>query len=314
MAILSETDGDPHTTIVLTSTSLTLVVEPARGGRITSVRHLPSSKEILWQQPRHDDWPRYGVPESAADVQGWDECCPAIGPGAFPPGPWESVQNPAQGEVYALPWRARDVDARHVVMSIHGVRFPYELERTIELIGDETIRLTYHMANHFALPFPFIWSAHPMLSAPAGGRIELPEGVHSAIIDSSEGARLGQAYDPVTWPEARLPSGASTRLDEVLPARGTADKLYVTDTPMGRCSFARYDGPRITVAWDPVQIPYLGLWVDTRFAGSPQVALEPCLGYPDLLAQAAQWGRHSILPAFGERAWSFSMTISDAGA
>jgi galactose mutarotase-like enzyme len=297
--------------IVLKSSRLSLVAEPARGGRITSVRHLPSAKEILWQQARHDDWPRYGIPESEADLQGWDECCPAIGPGAFPQGPWESVHNPAQGEVYALPWQVHDSAARRVTMSVHGVRFPYKLVRTIELTDDETIRLDYRITNHSALPLPFIWSAHPMLAAPAGGRIELPEGCRAAIVDSSDGGRLGAAYDRVLWPEARSSAGALARLDDVRPGSGTADKLYITDVPIGQCCFVRHDGPRINLTWDPLQIPYLGIWVDTRFAGSPQVALEPCLGYPDLMVEAARWGRHSVLPAFGERSWSYSMTISE---
>lgn len=304
------TAAAPAGELVLESAELRLTLAPARGGRIISLQHRPTGQEILWRQAPHSDWPRYGVPEAEADVQGWDECCPAIGPGPFPPGPWQGVANPAQGEVYALPWRVLHADSHRAILSIHGVRFPYELERDVELVEPNMVRARYCITNHCALPFPFIWSAHPLLAAGRGARIVLPEGAREAIIDSSEGGRLGAAYDRVSWPHAHAADGTMADLAAVQPGAGWADKLYVPEMAEGWCRLERADGLRIGLTWDAAAIPFLGIWVDTRGEGNACVALEPCLGYPDLLVEAARWGHQALLPLYGERRWEIVMTVN----
>jgi hypothetical protein len=294
----------------LESSILSLTIDPARGARITSMVHRPSGQELLWRQPPLVDWPRYDAPETEADIQGWDECFPAIGPGPHPPGPWGTVQNPAQGEVYALPWQVNEVVPSAAILSVHGVRFPYALTRHLSFDGPDTLRLQYRAANHSAHPFPFIWSAHPLLTAPAGAWIELSDSVRSAIVDSSEGRRLGDAYAEVDWPEASVGSGGVTDLRVVRPGSGIADKLYVPRIEVGRCALTREDGATVTFTWDAQQIPSLGIWVDTRGEGEARVALEPCLGYPDRMDAAAEWGRYAVLPAHGEVEWEFAMTVS----
>ena len=299
----------PADGMVLESAELRLAIAPARGGRITSLLHRPTGRELLWRQAPHVDWPRYDVAESEADVQGWDECCPAIGPGAFPPGPWQGVSNPAQGEVYALPWRVLRAGPRQAILSVHGVRFPYELERDLELVEPNVARASYRIVNHCALPFPFIWSAHPLLAAGMGARIVLPGSVREAVIDSSEGGRLGAVYERISWPHARTTDGALVDLSTVRPGAGWADKLYVPQMAEGRCRLERADGLRIGLSWKVESIPCLGIWVDTRGDGNACVALEPCLGYPDLLDEAARWGRHALLPPHGEQRWEIALTV-----
>jgi len=300
--------------LVLENEALSLRIAPISGGRITSLVHRPTGSELLWRQPPLPDWPRYGVPEEAADVQGWDECCPAIGPGFFPPGPWESVQNPAQGEVYALPWQVQHADRRRVTLSVHGIRFPYMLEREIVLEdspakGLGVVRLRYRMANHAALPFPFIWSAHPLLDASMGARIVLPSEVQEVIIDSTASGRLGAAYEKVRWPHALQTDGRAGDLAHVAPGTGWADKLYIPHVAGGACALLRSDGLAIHFHWDVQSIPHLGVWIDTRGDGEARVALEPCLGYPDLLAGAAVWGQYQVLAAGAERRWELLVSV-----
>ncbi len=296
--------------IHLAGGSLALVVNPARGGRITSLRHRPTGTELLWRQTPLDDWPRYDSLESDADIQGWDECFPAIGPGPHLPGPWGSVHNPAQGEVYALPWMVQDAGVDSVTLSVHGLRFPYQLTRCVSFVGSDTVRLSYRAENHGAYPLPFIWSAHPMLAAPADARIELPDSVQELIVDSSELGRLGAPYAAVTWPVARTADGASADLRVVRPASETADKLYAPGVGTGRCALVRPDGLTLTFNWDAKVIPSLGMWIDTRGPGEARVALEPCLGYPDLMVAAGEWGRYAVLPAYGELSWEFGLTVT----
>jgi galactose mutarotase-like enzyme len=294
--------------ILIDNGLLALAVNPGRGGRITSLRHMPTGKELLWRQPPLADWPRYDALEADADIQGWDECFPAIGPGAHPPGPWGKVSNPAQGEVYALPWMVDDTGTDFVTLSVHGLRFPYQLTRRLWFDGPDTLRLSYRALNHGAHPLPCIWSAHPLLTAPAGARIDLPDSVREVILDSSEGNRLGAPYDVVNWPIARAASAAAD-LRLVQPGSAVADKLYIPEIGPGHCSLVRNDGLILTFAWDAEAIPCLGVWIDTRGEGEARVALEPCLGYPDQMTAAWAWGRHAVLPAYGELCWEFGLTV-----
>lgn len=304
---MAEGGTDPLT---LRDEALHLTIEPARGGRISSLRR--GDREVLWRQSPRPEWPRYGVPESEADIQGWDECCPAIGPGAAPDGPWAGVANPAQGEVYALPWEVTTEGEREATMRVHGIRFPYALERTIRLVGAGGIDLAYRLTNHGALPFPCIWSAHPMLQVPAGARIALPEGVREMLIDSSEGGRIGHPYDRISWPVAETARGEPCDLSAITAGSGWADKLYVPQMPEGRCTLHGDDGTSVTFLWDSKEVPSLGIWIDTRGPGPGCVALEPCLGYPDLLPQALAWGRCARLPPHDERRWEIQVRIDGA--
>lgn len=250
--------------LTLESADLSLTVAPGRGGRIVSLMHRPTGREVLWTRPPRLDWPRYGVSEGEADIQGWDECCPAIGPGDYGPGPWAGVRNPAQGEVYALPWRVRHVDRRRAVLAVHGVRFPYDLERELSLGEPNTVRARYRIANHAAAPFPFIWSAHPLLAVGAGARVILPGTMREVVVDSTDGGRLGPVYSAIAWPHARAPDGTASDLAEVQPATGWADKVYIPAVEEGRCALVRSDGLSVAITWDPGAIPSLGLWLDTR--------------------------------------------------
>lgn len=296
--------------LTLESEHLTLIMSPERGGRIISLAHRLAAREALWRQSPRPDWPRYDAPASDADIQGWDECCPAIGPGSYPPGPWEGVRNPAQGEVYALPWRVLEADGRRAVLAVHGVRFPYELQRDVALVEPNMVRVRYRIANHSAVPFPFIWSAHPLLDASGGARIVLPDGVDEAIVDSTVHDRLGPVYGRIPWPRLHTVDGAEIDLSDIQPGTGWGDKLYVAQVPEGWCMLQRSDGLTVELHWDTATIPSLGIWIDTQGEGEARVALEPCLGYPDILSAAAEWGRHALLPPYGEQTWEMTLTVT----
>src|SRR6185437_14012419 len=152
-------------------------------------------------------------------------------------------------------------------LSVHGLRFPYQLTRRLAFEGSDTLRLSYHAANHGAYAFPFIWSAHPLLTASAGARIELPDSVHEVLLDSSERGRLGDPYDVVSWPIAGGAAGVVSDLHVLEPGSDFADKLYIREVGIGHCALVRNDGLTLTFSWDATVIPSLGVWIDTRGAG-----------------------------------------------
>jgi galactose mutarotase-like enzyme len=294
---------------LLTSNDLRVLVSPDQGGRIVSLTHRGVAQDVLWRENAGADRPCYDASADVADIQGWEECCPAVGPGPYPPGPWEGIQNPVQGEVFALPWRVLEATGNRIALAVHGVRFPYLLQRELTVSEPDVLHLRYRIENHCGLPFPFIWSAHPLFDARGGARIVLPEGVSAVFVDSSLHDHLAPARRSVGWPQARLAEGETVAFTPVQPGAGVSHKLYAVALPDGWCRLERADGLTLDLRWDPAEIPCLGIWIDTVGAGMARVALEPCLGYPDALADAAQWGRHAVLPPFGERSWEVTLQV-----
>ena len=66
-------------------------------------------------------------------MSGFDEVFPSIESCYYPVEPWEGVKVPDHGEVWSLPWRY-EVHEDSVDLSVHGVRFPYRLQKKIHFV------------------------------------------------------------------------------------------------------------------------------------------------------------------------------------
>ena len=153
---------------------------------------------------------------------------------------------------------------------------------------------------------------HPLLAVSAGSRIVLPELVRSVVVESSRGERLGARGAQVEWP-----GGGSDRLDVVRgPGVGWAEKLFTGRLGEGFC--ALYDAGSdswLSFRFDPRTTPYVGLWIcqggwpESRDAKHFTVALEPCSGRPDSLAEAAARGECATLEPRGSNRWVLEVAI-----
>jgi hypothetical protein len=306
-----------------------VAILPDVGGKMVSLRS-PTGREWLWQTPRRPyRTPEYGGAFEAYDIGGFDECFPGIGQGPYPLSPWEGITVPDHGEVWALPWDTA-VEGETLVMSVHGVRFPYRLEKRITLTPSEraaaaaVVQLSYRLENLSPFPLRYLWSAHPLFAAHPGMRVELPAGV-GARVDWSKGGRLGDLGTRHDWPHTRDSKGGAVSLD-VLPqtGAGTADKLYTDRLPAGagESTCALVDpgsGEYVAFRFDPSEVPYVGVWLNMD--GWPlegetcfNVALEPCTGYPDRLDLAIARDEAATLEPRAVNTWSVRLEVGQRAA
>ena len=287
---------------------------PEVGGKMISLRSA-AGREWLWQTPRRPyRRPEYGGAFEAYDISGFDECFPGIGEGPYPLAPWEGVTVPDHGEVWTLPWDA-SVDGETLVLSVHGVRFPYRMEKRLTIEG-AGVRIAYRLENLSPFALRYLWSAHPLFDARPGMRVELPAGV-SVRTDWSKDGRLGELGARHDWPRTTDASGGAVTLD-VLPSTGSgfADKLYTDRLRTGSPATCRLvdleTGEYVGFTFDPSEVPYVGVWLNMDgwpLSGATcfNVALEPCTGYPDRLDYAIARDEAATLAPRAVNEWTLRL-------
>lgn len=300
---------------------LEVALLPEVGGKIISLRSA-NGREWLWQTERRP-FQRliYGAPFEEQDISGFDECFPGIGQGPYPDFPWQGTTIPDHGELWTLPW-ATSLEGETLVLRVHGVRFPYRLEKRLTLeLG--TLRIDYRLDNHSTFPLRYLWSAHPLFAVRPGMRVLLPDGVRVRV-DWSKHDRLGPFGTEHPWPQGTLADGSPVALDR-LPVAGadTADKVYTTRLPdradAGWC--ALHDpatGDYLALRFDARRVPYIGVWLNMdawplqpRAGEGPcyNAALEPCTGYPDLLDRAVARDEAATLAASATNRWTVRLEV-----
>ena len=111
--------------IVLENDILRVVVLPEFGSKIASVVYKPLSQEILWQNPGVEyRRSKYGDPYLEGECSGFDEMFPTISRCAYESYPWQGIEMPDHGEVWALPW-TWDLKDDRLRMRVNSIHFPY---------------------------------------------------------------------------------------------------------------------------------------------------------------------------------------------
>ena len=299
--------------LALSEGDLVVTVVPALGGKICSVRW--RGRELFTRNPLRPAIYDRGYADF--DASGFDECLPTIGACAYPLWPWKATAIPDHGEVWSIPWSCKITDKR-LHLSVQGVRFPYVLEKTVELRPCNAIRLDYTFINLSPFPFPFIWSAHPLLAPRPGMRIHLPVGTRIRV-DWSKDGRLGDLLTEHDWPMTRDRDGRTVDLSLIGdPACGHVDKLFTTKLDEGWCAVHDpEDGFYLAMLFPLSRVPYVGLSINQ--GGWPvdrpayyNLGLEPCNGYPDRLDVAVASGDCPVA-APGERIeWHLDLRVGSA--
>ncbi|HEU4565112.1 MAG TPA: hypothetical protein VFS05_10705 [Gemmatimonadaceae bacterium] len=298
-----------------------VVIIPALGGKIVSL--MLAGREWLWQSDVIP-YPRPGavVPHDAsyvetADSGGYDECFPTVGACALPRGVvrWGGLALPDHGELWSQ--HARVVPAEGVAggsglpreaaeatLAWRGRRLPYRFERTVVVRAPAEVEMRYAVTSESDAPIPFVWSSHPLFPLGPGTRVELPEGARVRVY-AQHGAALGGPLAEWRWP---LVAGRDLRA----PGSGGAYacKLFL-DVREGRAAL-REGGATLEARWDVAELPNVGLWLNhggwTPFADRApyhNLALEPCIGAPDSLADALGAWKGAAWLAPGEtRRWT----------
>ena len=304
--------------IALYSDELEAVVVPTLGMKISNLRRR-RGREWLWRS----DQIALALPlpgssyVETADSGGWDECFPTVGPSPIPGAPAGTPPLPDHGELWSAAWSSSVFDhAGGTTLSgtARGGALPYEFHREVTLGRQEPVlRLRYRVRHTGTAPFPWIWSAHPLLNVQPGSTLELPT-VTQVKLDAVHGRTdLGRG-DVVSWPGGIGGERDRFRFPE---EGGWAVKLFGDVGPSGRMILADpRAGERLELVVRPEEVPQVGVWINCRGwapAGRTpyyNVAVEPCIGAPDRLDDAMrEWGTAQMLAPGEERGWGVEVWL-----
>jgi galactose mutarotase-like enzyme len=288
--------------------------------KLTNLRRL-DGREWLWRSDQIPLAPP--IPGASyvvtADSGGWDECFPTVGPCPIPGAPPGTPPLPDHGELWSAPWTSSvydGADGTTLAGSARGTAFPYEFHRQVTLDPYEPVVRFHYLLRHIGdNPFPWIWSAHPLLNVQPGSVLELP-GVTQVKVAAVHGRDDLSENDVVSWPGAI--GGDSERF--TFPTDGSwAVKLFGDLAGEGRMILTDpRRGERLEMVVRPDHVPQVGVWINCRGWAPPgrtpyyNLALEPCIGAPDRLDIAVQeWHTAQTLHPGEERSWSVDVQLLD---
>jgi galactose mutarotase-like enzyme len=304
--------------IALREGELEAVVVPSAGMRVTNLRR-PRGREWLWRSDQIALAPP-GAGRSyvdTADSGGWDECFPTVAPSPIPGAPAGAPELPDHGELWAAAWQSsvyEHAGGTTLSASATGRLLPYELQRDATVVRDEpVIRLRYRLRHLGDTPFPWTWSAHPLLNVQSGSELELPT-VQQVRLDAVHGRSDLARNDIVSWPAGIGGEAERFRFPE---NGGWAVKCFGDIGESGRMTLIDpRQGERLTMQVRPTEVPQVGLWINCRGWAPPgrtpyyNLGLEPCIGAPDRLADAVEeWGLAQTLTPGQERGWEVEVRL-----
>lgn len=303
-------------TVVLDNGRIEATFVPQLGGKMTSLRRQSSGTEFLLQPPTTPLRLYSGGAFEDYDTSGFDECFPTVSACGYPGGHFAGTDLPDHGELWSSPWR-HVVRRDELCMAIAARKLPCEFRKLISLDGDSIV-LQYEIQSFTDTPFHYLWSSHPLLRVSAGDRILLPHGVDQMLVNWSSDSYLGDFGACCNWPLAKRQDGVSEDLSVVKPrTAGKATKLYTKKVALGCAALYHAETEEsISFHFDPKTIPYLGVWICEGGWPTPQdghhtVAIEPCGGRPDSLAEAvARKDCPELLPGAIHQ-WGFRIQLQD---
>ncbi len=290
----------------LRSAEMEVLVVPALGARILSLRDLRSGREWL-DRPLGNALFRnqFGDDFTSSTFAGADECIPTIAPTQ-----WKGRNLPDHGEAWALPW-ALDAEAweRNVITTrIRLPLTPLVVTRTVQVSGEE-VTLDYRVENCGSAPEEFLWALHPLIAIRPGDRLELPPEVRALSVEAAAGLPGSVSFESWAWPGP----GGGVQLDRLDLGGEAYAKLFAGPLREGAAAIVNPEtGDRLAFRWNARENPWLGIWLTRgKFRGFHHVAIEPSNGGSDSLAIAAA-GLDSPAPlAPGEvRTWRICLRLS----
>jgi galactose mutarotase-like enzyme len=300
---------------------IALAVLPELGAKILSLRDLRTQREWLWTSDRlplarHP----YGVSYIRnADTGGWDECFPTVAACEYPWDEPAGVALPDHGELWSQAWTSivRRRDQRlDIVTSCLGVALPCEFSRTLSLrAGVASLDMRYAVHNNGAYDIAFIWSAHPLLRIEQGMALEFPASARFNVYSTTARTQLPERHG-LRWPMPVRSAGRDIRLDPLPgPDAGVAFKIWSEQLTEGWTRLVAGDGA-LTMRFDVTEIPQVALWLNaggwSGIGGEPyfNLALEPCIGAQDSLAEAVKhYRQYAILRSGETRRWTLTVDL-----
>ncbi len=273
--------------------NISLVLVPALGGRIVSLRHLHGEREWL------DGWSpenrrRLHLPADPSRYEtgpgaGIDECLPTVLACEVDGHPL-----PDHGEL----WRtAPAFDPQTLRCAWRLQCLPLHFERCLDIEGN-TLRLNYRLQNTAARPVPYQWAWHPLFTLETQDRLHFePTPSHCLATD-------GRC---LLWPGAE-PGQDLTRAD-VGVAQPPCAKVFV-EVPAAARAEIRGPGGSLRLDWPGELLPWAGLWINRgAWNGLHHWAIEPTNLARDRLSEARPGDDLTTLRPLETRAWQLRLTL-----
>jgi len=263
--------------VLLENEVLRAVVVPSVGGRVVSLMHRPSGREVLWRNPRLKLAPC--APGSAYDPNfhgGMDEVIPCDLPETI-----NGIACPDHGELWTLALDAKS-DGDALVLRGQLPRFGLDYLRSMRLEGNRLV-CDYRIVNPSGGERRFMWKLHAALAVQPGDRVVCPAATAHAA-DPEWSRRKSVA--PFAWPEAD-----GLDMSVVPPPDGSTEFLYLNDLREGRIGLEMQDGARIECRFDRRVFPCCMYFASHGALGGAYTAvLEPCTAMPLSVNEAARDG------------------------
>jgi galactose mutarotase-like enzyme len=296
-------------------------VLPELGAKIVSLRDLRTGREWLRTSDRLPMVRQpYGVSYiENADTGGWDECFPTVAACHYPLRPYLGCPLPDHGDLWAQAWSSRverGADRIEIVTSCLAIAVPCAFSRTLILReGAAQLEMRYEVHNHGSDQVAFIWSAHPLLRIEPGMALEFPTSARFNVYSATARTNLPQRHG-LHWPMPVRRDGHDIRIDPLPgPDADVAFKIWSEPLAEGWTRLIANDGA-LCMRFDVGEIPQVALWLNaggwSGIGGKPyyNIALEPCMGAQDSLAEAVTLHRQfAILQAAETRRWTLAVDL-----
>mgnify|MGYP002344635731 FL=1 len=298
--------------VVLESEEIKAVVLPELGGKMASLKHKKTGKEILFQNKESTyRIPRYGAAFSEYDASGFDEMFPTIDECIFPDGDFKGVHVPDHGELWSIPWGCK-TEHDSITLSVKGIRLPYLFQKKIRFKDDNTIRIDYSVKNLSDYSFKYLWAMHDLTNCDENTEIIMPEGTEK-VINVKNSVKLGKAGTVHNYPITRDLSDNEYSLNRVQPrdAKKTEKYYVLGKIKKGEAGFI-FHNERVSykIRFPEDKVPFLGFWVtEGGFRGDYNCALEPSTGFYDDIVTASSNNKVSQLEGNAETSWYIEMEV-----
>ncbi len=280
---------------------VTIDILPELGGKIYSLVHKASGRDLLWHNPRlSPEKAAYGASFDDHWCGGWDEMLPNDLPRNAPGGDLL----PDHGEFWAqaAEWQvARSTpQSGEIRLTLNGRLLPTRFEKTIILTAtDPFLRIRYAYSNNGAVEFPFLWNIHPAMAVSKHSWLDVP--ADRGITEAWRGEQFHTSTE-FQWPFANVRSGGKVDLRRVESAEAnTADMHYLVDVQEGWYAVTDQAAQVGFALRFPRQV-FPHVWLFRTFGGwrgLHTLILEASTGYPYDLDVATEQETCAVMPAHG---------------
>lgn len=288
---------------------------PGQGAKLASLLYKPLDREMLIQRPN----PSYAIQPFdgdyvAGECSGLDDMFPTIDVCYYDRFPWVGTKMADHGEVWSLPWE-ETAGKESLHFSVHGVRFPYRLEKQVHFPNENILRFDYRLTNLSCFDFDYLWAAHPMFTLEEGAELALPHGVERMVGTFSMPGHYITYGDELSWPVDSFSDGISRDFRQLQPkSAGIAYKCYIKGKMQEGWCGVKYQRSNFSLVLSfPVdKVPYLGIlpneggWQDLY-----NIFLEPCSAPFDRPDAARYRGQGSTLKGGATIEWHLNLTLAE---